>query len=78
MGLERLQVAFVQMGGTVSALLVVWPEASQHWTLQVVGSGQVLVRKWWASGELMTKATLQNYRHRAFVPALSHSCSLSV
>ena len=27
--------------GCVPALLVVWPEASQHWSLQAVGLGQV-------------------------------------
>ena len=32
--------------GCVSALLVVWSEASQHWSLQAIGWGQVLVRKW--------------------------------
>ena len=31
--------------GYVPALLVVWPEASQHWSRQAVGWGQVLVRK---------------------------------
>ena len=29
--------------GCVPALLVVWPEASQHWSLQAVGWGQALV-----------------------------------
>ena len=29
--------------GCVHLLLVVWPEASQHWSLQAVGWGQVLV-----------------------------------
>ena len=30
----------------VSTLLVVWPEVSQHWSLQAVGWGQVSVPKW--------------------------------
>ena len=36
----------------VPALLVVWPEASQHWSQQPVGWGQILVRKWWPPGGL--------------------------
>ena len=31
--------------GCVLCLLVVWPEASQDWSLQAIGWGQVLVRK---------------------------------
>ena len=47
----------------VPALLVVWPEASQHWSLQVIGWGQVLVRKWQPPRGLMPMSTPQNY-HR--------------
>ena len=36
----------------VPALLVVWPEASQRWSQQPVGWGQILVRKWWPPGGL--------------------------
>ena len=31
--------------GCVPTLLVVWPDVSQHWSLQAVGWGQVLGRK---------------------------------
>ena len=33
------------MGGPCSPLLAVWPEASQHWSLQAVRWGQILVLK---------------------------------
>ena len=36
----------VDMWDCVPTLLVVYPEASQHWSLQAVGWGQVLVPKW--------------------------------
>lgn len=32
--------------GCVPTPLVVWPEPSQHWSLQVVGWGQISVPKW--------------------------------
>ena len=38
--------------GCVPTLLVVWPEASQHWSLQAVGWGQVSVPKWQCPGVL--------------------------
>ena len=38
--------------GCVPVLLVVWPEASQHWSLQAVEWGWVLVPKCQPSGEL--------------------------
>ena len=50
--------------GCVPTLLVVWPEASQHWSLQAFGWGQVLVRKWWSPGRLMPMSTPQNYHHQ--------------
>ena len=41
------------MGGAVfSVLLVVWPEAFQHWSLYIVGWGWVLVPKCGPLGEL--------------------------
>ena len=45
--------------GCVPTLLVVWPEASQHWSLQVLGGGQVLVRKWQPLGGLTPVSTPQ-------------------
>ena len=38
--------------GCALTLLVVWPEVSQHWRLQAVGWGQVLVPKWQTPAEL--------------------------
>ena len=46
----------------VPTLLVVWPEMSQHWSLQVVGWGKVFVQKWPPPGE---------------ITLISVSCSLS-
>ena len=54
--------------GCVPALLVVWPEESQHWSLQAVGWGQVLVRKWWPPGGLTPMSTPQNYCRQCFCP----------
>ena len=39
--------------GSVPVLLVVWPEVFQHWSLQALGCGWVLVPKWGPLGELM-------------------------
>ena len=39
--------------GCVPPLLVVWPEASQHWSLQAVGWSQVSVPKWPPLGQLV-------------------------
>ena len=47
--------------GCVPALLGVWTEESQHWSLQPVGWGQVLVRKWWPPQGLTPMSTPQNY-----------------
>ena len=41
------------MGEAVPTLLIAWPEASQHWSLQAVGWGQFSVPKWQPLGELM-------------------------
>ena len=41
--------------GCVPTLFVVWPEVSQHWSLQAVGWGQVLVAK--PPGELISMNT---------------------
>ena len=59
---------FADGWGCVSALLVVWPETSQHWSLQDVAWGQVLVRKWRPPGGLTPSSTLQNYCHQCFCP----------
>ena len=47
----------------VPSLFIVWPEASQHWSLQAVGWDQVLVRKWQPPRGLKTMSTPQNYRN---------------
>ena len=44
----------------VPALLVVWPEVSQHWSPQAVGWGQVLVRKLQPPWGLTPMSTPQN------------------
>ena len=54
--------------GCVPARLVVWPEASQHWSLQAVGWGQVLGRKGWPPGGPTSMSTLQNYRCQFLCP----------
>ena len=54
--------------GCVPALFIVSPEASKHWSLQAVGWGQVLVRKWWPPGELMPMSTPQNYCCQCLCP----------
>ena len=43
--------------GYIPTLRVVWPEVSQHWSLQAVGWGQLLVTKLWSLGELMPMIT---------------------
>ena len=58
---KTLSCLFVDGWGCVPTLLVVWPEASQHWSLQAVGRGQVLVRKWWPPKGHMPLSTPQNY-----------------
>ena len=57
-------------GESVSALLVVWPEVSQHWSLQSIGWGQVLVSMLRPSGEL-TPVNIVQYL------CYLHSCSHS-
>ena len=59
--------------GCVPALLVIWPEASQHWSLQAVEWGQVLVRKWQPPGGLTPMLLLRTTTASVFVPAVSHS-----
>ena len=54
--------------GCVPTPLVVWPEVSQHRSLQAVGWGQVLVRKWQAPRELMPMRTSQNYHCQCLCP----------
>ena len=54
--------------GCIPALLVVWPQVSQHWSLQAVGWGQVLVSKWWSPGQLTPLRTTQNLHHHCPCP----------
>ena len=54
--------------GYVPALLVVWPEASQHWGLQAVGWGQVSVRKWQPPEGLTPMSIPQNYCRQCLCP----------
>ena len=49
--------------GCVPTLLVVWPDSSQHWSLEAVGWGQVLVRKWCPPRGLTPMSTPQNCHH---------------
>ena len=52
----------------VPTLLVVWPEASQHWSLQAVGWGQVSVPKWRPLGELMLLNIPWGLHHQCSCP----------
>ena len=53
-GLRKiLSSLFAGEQGCVPALLVIWPEASQDWSLCADGWGQVFVSKWQAPGQLM-------------------------
>ena len=54
--------------GCVPTLSVLWPEVSPHWSLEGVGWGQVLVRKWRPLGGPTPMSTPQNYRHLCFCP----------
>ena len=54
--------------GCLPTLLVVWPKASQYWSLQSVQWGQVLVRKWGPPGGLTPTSTPQNYHHQCLCP----------
>ena len=58
--LFRNTLSFLSTSGCVSALLLVWSEASQHRSLQAVGWGQVLVRKWQPPREPMPVNSQQN------------------
>ena len=58
--------------GCIPALLVVW---SQHWSLQAVGWGQVLVTKWRPLGELTPMNTPNTSSTSVFVPRVSHRYS---
>ena len=44
--------------GSVSTLLIVWPEAFQHWSLKAVGWGQISFLIWWPPGKLTTMTIL--------------------
>ena len=48
----------------VPALLVVWPEGSQHWILQAVGWDQVLLPKWRPLGEPMLRNIHWGFHHQ--------------
>ena len=52
---RTLGIMSAEWFGCVLTLLVVSPEASQHWNLQAVGCGQVLLSKWKPPEEFMTK-----------------------
>ena len=49
--------------GCVPTLLIVWPEASQHWSLQSLEWGQVWVTKGQPPGELMSVNISQYFHH---------------
>ena len=60
----------------VPILLAVWPEAFQHWSLQVVEWGLVLVLKWGPLGELMV-INIPWVHHLLFLaPTVSYSQTL--
>ena len=52
----------------VPALLVVWPEASQHWSLWAVGWDQVLALKCRPPGSLLPVSAPQYIHHKCFCP----------
>ena len=53
-GLKKtLGSLFADGCGCIPTFLAVWPDVSQHWSLQAVGWGKVSVPKCWPSGELM-------------------------
>ena len=54
--------------GTVHTLLVVSPEASQHWSLQAVGWGQISVPKWQPVGELILSNIPWGLHHQCPCP----------
>ena len=59
--------------GCVLTLFVVWPETYQHWSLQAVGWGQVLVSQWQLLGELTPMSTPWTSATSVLVPTVSHS-----
>ena len=54
--------------GCIPTQFVVWPEVSQHWSLQVVGWGQVLLPKCQLLGELIQMNAPQYVRHWCLHP----------
>ena len=54
--------------GCVPILLVVWPEASQHWSLQCLEWGQVWVTKGQPPRELMSVSISQYFYHQCPCP----------
>ena len=52
----------------VPALLVVWPERSQHWSLWAVGWDQVLASKCQPPGLLLPMSAPQYIHHKCFCP----------
>ena len=50
------------------ALLVVWPETSQHWSLWAVGWDQVLASKCQPPGLLLPMSAPQYIHHKCFCP----------
>lgn len=54
--------------GCVPTFVVVWPEVSQHQSLQAFGWGQVLVPKWQPPGELAQMNCPQHFCHQCLCP----------
>ena len=54
--------------GVCTTLLIVWPEASQHWSLRAIGWGQVLASQWQPLGQLTPVSTLQYFFHQCSCP----------
>lgn len=57
-------------------LFVVWPEVLQHWSLQAVGLGQILLRKYWPPGGFMPTGNPQNTYHQYLCPYSEHQLPL--
>ena len=68
LGLVPLVYRAADEWGSITALLVVWPEASQHWSLRPIGWGQVLASKWQPLGQLTPMSTLRYFFHQCSCP----------
>ena len=60
------------MSGAIS--LPCLPEASQHWSLQAFGWGNVLVRKWWPWEGSCQRVLPGTRATDVFVPVVSYRC----